>query len=125
MNQDPSNDPRDPQYAIDDRDNRRRQALAAVLIEHYYHLASYLAQHPDDASVVHMAHQLIDHLRESLNGPLDDEFDVSCWWTLQQGSCEQLIDYLKRKAQALDLLKPMFASLTRLGLSVRHEPKRL
>lgn len=125
MNQDPSNDPRDPQYAIDDRDNRRRQAFVAVLVEHYYQLASYLAQHPDDASVVHMALQLIDHLRECLNGPLDDELDVSCWWTLQQGSCEQLIVYLKRKARALDLLAPMFASLTRLGLSVRHEPKRL
>jgi hypothetical protein len=125
MNQDPSNDPRDPQYAIDDRDNRRRQAFVAVLVEHYYQLASYLAQHPDDDSVVLMAHQLIDHLRESLNGPLDDELDVSCWWTLQQGSCEQLIVYLKRKARALDLLTPMFASLTRLGLSVRHEPKRL
>lgn len=125
MNQDPNNDPRDPQYAIDDRDNRRRQAFVAVLVEHYYQLASYLAQHPDDASVVHMALQLIDHLRECLNGPLDDELDVSCWWTLQQGSCEQLIAYLKRKARALDLLAPMFASLTRLGLSVRHEPKRL
>jgi hypothetical protein len=125
MIHDTNNDPRDPQYAFDDQDNRRRQALSSVLMEHYYLLAGHLAQHPDDALPVQMAHQLIDHLRNNLDGPLNDELDVSRWWTLQQGSCEELIVYLKRKARALDILAPMFASLTRLGLSVRHEPKRL
>ena len=125
MIHDTSNNPRDPQHAFDDRDNRLRQALFGVLMEHYYHLASHLAQHQDDAAVVDMAHQLIDHLRDCLNGPITTELDVSRWWTLQQGSCEELIVYLKRKAKALDILAPMFDSLTRLGLSVRHEPKRL
>lgn len=117
------NDPQDPRYAIDDQDNRLRQALTAVLLEQYNHLAGYLEQNPEAASVVSMAHQLLGHLRECLDSQLTNEINVSRWWTLQQGTCDRLINYLKLKAAALDLLKDMFASLARLGLSVQHEPK--
>ena len=118
------NDPKAPRYGVDDQDNRLRQALTAVILEHYNHLASYLEQNPESASVVSMAHQLLGHLRECLDGQLTSEVNVSRWWTLQQGTCDRLINYLKLKAAALDLLKDMFASLDRLGLSVQHEPQR-
>jgi hypothetical protein len=117
-------DPRDPRYAFDDQENRLRQALAAVLLEQYNYLAGYLEKNPEAVSVVAVAHQLLDHLRECLDGQLTHEVNVSRWWTLQQGACAQQITYLKLKAAALDLLKDMFASLARFGLSVQHEPHR-
>ena len=118
------NDPRDPRYAFDDQDNRRRQAFAAVLLEHYNHLAGYLERNPEAISVVAMAHQLLDHLRDCLDGQLTSEVNVSRWWALQQDNCDKLINYLKLKAAALDLLKDMFASLDRLDLRIQHEPQR-
>lgn len=123
MIQDPSaaDNPLDPNYAVDDADNRRRQALSAVVLEHYDRLANHLERDPDSVLAVTMAHQLLAHVRERVQGPVADVIDVSRWWSLQQGSSFEFVQYLSLKAEALRLLEDMFASLERLGLRVQHE----